>query len=148
MQKMQLWFYFLQCCLFHLVSHRICLDPGGLARLPRTQEFQVPFPFLWYLKCHLTCYACRQVPNPGSVWADQKEVRGLLSCFWSLNKTSSILTSPTIIRHEYLPQQEYLGSREAAQTWRQLWPRVIPDHSTHQLSALTTKLQGPGAPGL
>ena len=71
-------FTFLQCCLFHPMSHRILLDPEGLARPLVTQEFQDP---LFYLKYCLTCYACRQAQNLGSVQAGQKQVRGLVSCF-------------------------------------------------------------------
>ena len=94
--EMQFCFYFpLFTMLFHLVSHRILLDPEGLARPPGAQEFQDP---LLYLKCCLTCCACRQAWNLGSVQADRKQVRGLLFCFWSLNKTSSLLISLTTLQ--------------------------------------------------
>ena len=51
----------------------------------------------FYLKCLLTCFACRQAWNSGNVQASQKPIRGLLSCFWSLNKTSSISISLTCL---------------------------------------------------
>ena len=70
---------FLQCCLFHIVNHRILLDSTGLFRPPGAKEFQDHS--LSYLKCHLTCCVCRQAQNPGSVQAGQKQVRGLVSCF-------------------------------------------------------------------
>ena len=77
---------FLQCCLFHIAIHRILLDSAGLFRPPVANEFQDhSFP---YLKCHLACCACRQAQNPGSVQAGPKQVRGLVSCFWSVNKIS------------------------------------------------------------
>ena len=62
-----------QCCLFHLMSHRISLDPGRLARPSGVQEFQDPLFFLFsWLKRHLTSCACRQAQNPGSVQASQR----------------------------------------------------------------------------
>ena len=51
----------LQCCWFHLVSHRISLDPGGLARPPGAQELQDPF--LSYLNCLLTRCVCGWGPK-------------------------------------------------------------------------------------
>ena len=100
MQKCSSGFTFtsLQCCLFYPMSHRILLDPEGLARPLVTQEFQDPL--LFYLKCCLTCCAGRQAQNLGSVQAGQKQVRGLLSYFCSLNKTSSILISLTTLHGE------------------------------------------------
>ena len=69
----------LQCCLFHLMSHRISLDPGGLARPSGVQEFQDPLFFLFsWLTHHLTSCACRQAQNPGSVQAGQRPALLLL----------------------------------------------------------------------
>ena len=62
----------------------------GLARPPGAQEFQDPFPFLSKMPSYLLCLQAGRVSGqcPG-----QKQVRGLLSSFWKLNKTSSILIS-------------------------------------------------------
>lgn len=72
--------------LFHLTSHRISLDTGGWPDFQGLKNSKIHF--LSYLKWALTSCACR---HPGSVQAGQKQVRGLLPCFWSLNETSSIL---------------------------------------------------------
>ena len=37
------------------MSHRISLDPGGLARPPETQKFQDPLPFLSEVLPDLLC---------------------------------------------------------------------------------------------
>ena len=76
--------------MFHLVSHRISLDLEGLARIPGSQEFQDPFPFLSKMPSYLLCLQAGRVSGqcPG-----QKQVRDLLSFFWKLSKTSSILIS-------------------------------------------------------
>ena len=58
------------------------------SRIPRRTPFLIYS--LSYLKCCLTYCACRQAWNPSSVQAGEKPVRSLF-CFWSLNKTSSIL---------------------------------------------------------
>ena len=46
---------FLHCCLFHVVSHRISLNPKWLARPPGAQEFQDPLPFLSKVLHDLLC---------------------------------------------------------------------------------------------
>ena len=79
---------FLQCYLFQLVSHRILLSLQQLARLPWLKNSKTCS--LSYLKCCLICLlSCRHgiqaVPRQVS-----SKVRGLLSCYWSLKKTSSI----------------------------------------------------------
>ena len=53
---------FLQCCLCHLVSHRISLNPKQLARPPGAQEFQDSLPFFSEVPLDLLC--CRQARNP------------------------------------------------------------------------------------
>ena len=65
--------------LFHLVHFRIFLgprvgfvDPQGLENSKTCS--------LSYLKCCLTCCACRQAWNPSSVQAGEKPVRSLF-CF-------------------------------------------------------------------
>ena len=83
---------FLQCCLFSLMSHRTSLDPREVARPSGLKNSKTHC--LSHLR-GLSCCACGQARNPGSVQADQKQVRVLHSCFWSLSKTSSILISLT-----------------------------------------------------
>ena len=66
---------FLQCCLCHLVSHRVSLNPKQLARPPGAQEFQDSLPFFSEVPLDLLCLQTgmesRQV---------RSKVRGLL-CF-------------------------------------------------------------------
>ena len=61
---------FYNAVCFYLVSHRILLDPRGLARPPRAEEFQ---DLLSYLTCHQTSHACGQARNPGGVQEGQKQ---------------------------------------------------------------------------
>ena len=67
---------FLQCCLCHLVSHRISLNPKQVARPPGAQEFQDLPPFFSEVPLDLLCLQTgtesRQV---------RSTFRGLLSCF-------------------------------------------------------------------
>ena len=67
---------FAQCCLCHLVSHRISLNPKQLARPPGVQECQDSLPFFSEVPLDLLCLQTgsesRQV---------RSKVRGLLSTF-------------------------------------------------------------------
>jgi len=59
-------FTLLQCFLFYLASQR--LNPRhGWPDLQELKHFKTCS--LSYLKCSLTCYACRQARNPGKVQA-------------------------------------------------------------------------------
>ena len=62
------------------VSHRILLDPkgwgGGWPDLQGLKNSKTNS--LSYLKCHLTCCACGQAQNPGSVQAGQRPALLLL----------------------------------------------------------------------
>ena len=57
----------LQCCLFHIVSHRISLNPKWLARPPGAQEFQDRVLFLYEVLPDLLCLQAgmqfRQYPD-------------------------------------------------------------------------------------
>ena len=82
---------FLQCCLCHLVSHRISLNPKQLARPPGAQEFQDSLPFFSEVPLDLLCL---QIGMESRQCPDRSEA-SQLSYFWRLNKTSSILISLT-----------------------------------------------------
>ena len=55
-----------------------------------------------YLKSCLTCCACRQAQNLGSVQAYQKKFRGLLSSFWSLKKIHILPTCSLHLSHSLM----------------------------------------------
>ena len=73
------------------VSHGISLNPGWQA-----SRDSIPRPhYLSYLKCCLTSCAFGRYRTRAVLTQVRSKVRGLLSCFWTLNKTSSILISLT-----------------------------------------------------
>ena len=84
---MQLWFNFtmLFFSLWTPGAGWYCPGPQGLKR------FQDPLPFLQEVLPDLLCLQAST--DQGSVQTGQKQPRGLLSCFRSLNKTSFILIS-------------------------------------------------------
>ena len=63
---------FLHCCLFHVVSHRISLNPKWLARPPGAQEFQDPLPFLSKVLPDLLCLQAGIESGQCPDWSEER----------------------------------------------------------------------------
>ena len=133
-QKTQLWvcllFFFLTFIMLFVspCESQVFLTSGegggSLVRPPGVQEFQDLLLFLSKLPLALLCLQTDVEPRqcPGKLEAGQR-----LSCFWSLNKTSSILISithphsvfffPLIFRSSQGNQTTLTHAHEDSKTW-------------------------------
>ena len=127
---------FLQCCLFHLVSHRILLGPGGLARPSWAQEFQDSLPFFIY---GATWFAVLQ--GRYGIGAVSRQVRGLLFRSWQLLKPeqdflhfnfpyrrSLELQHMNLGAHKHLVCVTHKGSGKGCDEWEAEGTSLLMDH--------------------
>ena len=94
----------LQCGVFYLVSLRISLNPEQLAKFRGGPRIPRPTPFLISSAVLEGKHGIQAVSETVSRQIRSK-VKGLLSCFWSLEETSSLLICLT---------SRYAGSLDVA----------------------------------
>ena len=132
--KTQLWFFFnfynAVCFTFWVVRFS---RPQVTNQVPRGSRNSKTHT-LSYLKCLLVCWWPLYFLAGMLSRKSQKSVRGLLSCFWSLSKTNSILISLTtemvlLLEQLFLPACVVIPANKLPFTKHSLWlwpaPKVL-----------------------